>query len=348
MKNIIVLLLCILLSSCNHDEGLLNGLFSQVEAISLDSIQTEFRVSGLIGDICSNDSLVIVYNSGVENSYTMYNAATGRTLCHFGRIGHGNKEIPKGCVGEIIHKNYVVCKDAEKKLARFNLAYVLDTSIADTVYSYNLDDAMLSRVLPVDSNIFLGLGTFQDRFHYVTFDVQGHVFDSAVKLYNVGDPQMNRAHRFLSSQGVLARHPHRNRFVGITWRSGLIDFFSVDDRKIINIRSYSDILPSWNVVDGNQVSSLDWTEQTINGFLDITGNDDYVFSLYSEETMNMRPYKSKYVLVFDWDGHPVTLIELPYFAEYISANSTTLYIVYDNQHDEQCIGAFSLDKLESK
>ena len=107
------------LSSCKNDNSFY-GLFPD-NPITLEGVMTEFDIHGNVEDLYCNDSVLIVYNSGLNKSFTMYDLKTGNMVNEFGVIGHGHNEIPKGCFGDIYGNNLVVSKDVNKVIARFSL-----------------------------------------------------------------------------------------------------------------------------------------------------------------------------------------------------------------------------------
>lgn len=338
-----ILSIVVLLSSCKSDNSFYD-LFPN-NPITLEGVMTEFDTHGNVEDLYCNDSVLIAYNSGLNKSFTMYDLKTGNMVNEFGVIGHGHNEIPKGCFGGIFGNSLVVSKDVNKVIARFSLMKERNNCFADTIITYKLDETMLSQIVPVDSECYLGLGAYQWNKHYVIFDTKGHVYDSTTPLYNANDEHFNKFTKFLSNQGVIIRHPIEDKYVGTTNNSSIIDFMKIKDNHIYHIKGYHNILPSWETKHSENMNITVWTDNTINGFLDLSGNEKNVFALYSEATMKEREYISDNILVFDWEGNPKNRIILDKFVKQIAVNNNTIFSLSEDERGNQYITAYNLGKL---
>lgn len=259
-----------LLVSCSHNNSFYT-LFP--DSVSLEGEIVEFDTHGNVEDLYCNDSVLITYNSGLDCSFTMYDLKTRNVVNDFGIIGHGHNEIPKGCFGDIHENCLLVFKDTNKIIAKFSLTKNRTSLSADTIITYKLDETMLSYVVPVDSERYLGLGAYKWDKHFVLFDTKGHVYDSTTSLYNATDTYYNNFTKYLSNQGLIIRHPIENKYVGTTNNSSIINFMEIKGNRISHIRDYDNILPSWEVIQSEQMNRVIWTEKTINGFLDLSGNE---------------------------------------------------------------------------
>lgn len=335
----IVLLLLFVVLSCK-EKGFYDKLFKK-DAITLKKCITNIETNGLVEDMYCNDTVLIIYNSGLDHSYTLYDLRTGHILNKFGLIGNGHNEIPIGSFGGIYNDKLVVFNDIKKIIAEFSLSK--EDVTADTIISYSLDKTMLSSIVQLDSDRYLGLGAYNWNRHFVLFDSKGRVYDSIIPLYNAEDKQFDEMTRFLSNQGLIIKHPEGKHCVGTTNRSGIINFMCIKGNRICPIKSYDELIPSWTPVHYNKMATVEWTDKTINGFLSLSGNKRHVFALYSEDTMNKVSYKSKNILVFDWDGNPIHRIELDEYVSLITVNNTTLYTLSEDNEGNQHINSYRLD-----
>lgn len=332
--------LLLLFISCKGENSI-QDLFTG--SISLSSpLNVDFELNGNVEDIYCNDSILITYNSGLDYSYTIYNLNKKGESRKFGIIGNGKGEIPIGCFGGIYDNNLIVFKDVNKIVAKYKLLLGEDKKIADTIISYKIDNAMLSSLVTVDSDLYLGLGTYNWKYHYVLFDSKGNIYDKSVPLYNATDKHFNMYTKFLSNQGLLIKHPNENKYVGVTNNSELIDFFSVSNKKISILKTYHETPPSLESVQMDKMNRVIWTDETINGFLGLAGNDKYVFALFSNERMKKKSYQSNTILVFDWNGNPLKRIKLNDEVQLIAVNSSSLFVLMEDSEGVQHIKQFKI------
>lgn len=338
-----IIILLFLAAACSSDPSLFDYFPNKV-TISDDYSLITNSYSNVERMYC-NDSLLVTYNSGQDCCYTVYNLKTGDVRNQLGIIGHGHKEIPIGCFGCIYKGDLVVFSIISKIVAKFSLSSSKKETTADTIISYSLGESMLSSVIPVDTDRYLGMGIYQWNKHYVLFDSEGNVYDSAVPVYNYKDKRFNKFGIFLSNQGELVKHPSMNIFVGCIYNSSVIDFMCVRNNRIHTIKKYETILPSWEPVKSRNMTTVEWTDKTINGILSLTANENNVYALYSEESMKDISYKSKNILVFDWNGNPLHRIEMGDYIQKIAVNNTKLFTLSEDENGIQHINAYILSKL---
>lgn len=339
----VTMVICSSYTSCSRRVSLYE-LFPK-EVVELEKATAEFETYGNVEELYCDDSILITYNSGIDCLFTMYDLNTGMPVNQFGRIGHGHNEIPIGCTGGIFNSKLIVFKDANKMLATFSLSVPARNLTADSIISYRLDETMLSGIVPVDSILYLGMGTYNWKMHYVLFDTEGTIYDKAVPIYNADDNRYNMFTKFLSNQGRIIKHPKDLKYVGVTYHSGIIDFIRICDNRIIHQKSYNQILPSWKIIQEENMNCVLWNDQTINGFMDLSGNEQFVFALYSETTMNERPSLSDIILVFDWEGRPKHILKLDTFCQHIAVNNSSLYTLSEDKDGNQHVNVYKIDKL---
>lgn len=78
------------------------------------------------------------------------------------------------------------------------------------------------------------------------------------------------------------------------------------------------------------------------GYLDVCANDSYVFALYSPEEFAACNYHSPYILVYDWNGNKITILDLRQNVLDIAVNSSTLFLLTIDDEGEYAIKQVSL------
>ena len=341
MKKILFIFFAIIITSCQK-ETLFSG-FEIGDVVTLEDGNIKFeQPKKTIGAVYCNDSILVIYNCKNECQYSLFDIKSGKITKDIGMIGHGNNEIPVGCIGDIYGDTLFV-SNSLTTIAKYSLSNSKQKMVADSVIKIKSNNAIMSAIAPVKSNYFIGLGSYKDKYHYVVTDNNENITSYAIEIYNANDKNFNTYHKFLSNQGKIIKKQDDNAYVGITFRSGLIDFIRVDNMKIKQIKSYNKIVPEWKPKQEEANCSLNWTKNTINGFIDICGNNKYVFALYSEDlTKELNYYGSKYILVFNWNGNLKACIQLDNYAQYIASNNSTLFTIEEDTEGIQSIKAYKL------
>ncbi len=335
------ILMAFFFCSCQEPSSL-QDLFPVYEGDVVEqSTNIKAKDLGFIEGLHCNDSVLIVLDFQKGKSYSFFDITTGILKKRFGEIGHGNNEIPLGCVGSIWNNYFCIFDDLTGMVAQYNLNSLNMKNTCDTKIQYQITEGSFSRIIPIDSLCFMGMGTYKGQYQYVAFDNMSNVIDYAFEIYNANDESFDKYHKFLSNQGSLVKHPTKPLFAGAVRRSSNIDFFSFENNKIRQLNSLRYHNPVYSTVTINGLRRVKPSDSAINGFLDLCGNEKYVFALYSEEKQKKNPYYSHTLLVFDWNGRAICQIKMPNAIYYISANNTRLYTVEKNMEDEFIVKSYS-------
>jgi hypothetical protein len=141
-------------------------------------------------------------------------------------------------------------------------------------------------------------------------------------------------------QGFCTGSSMRKRFAWFSTYGDVFEIYGYKDLdNIKNIKQYVGLMPIITMAEGNvPVFSL---ESKI-GFPSLTSNDDYIFVLYSENTLvdalTLRDevFFSNKILKLDWDGNFVKLLELDYPIRSITYNKDKgilFCLGFDNEHN---------------
>lgn len=298
---------------------------------------------GLIEGLHCNDSILITLDFHDSKSYSLFDISTGILKKRFGEIGHGHDEIPLGCVGNIWKNNFCVFDDQISLIAKYKLTLSDSKSTYDTKVHYQITDASFTKIVPIDSIHFLGMGVYKDKYQYIIFNNKNNVLDYAFEIYNATDDSFDKYHRHLSNQGFLVKHPKKACFAGAIKRSSNIDFFTLENNQIKKIESLRYHDPLYSTTNVNGLRRVIPSDYDINGFLDLCCTEKFVFALYSEEKQKDCPYYSHIILVFSWKGEPIYQIRMPNEIYYIAANNTKLYTVERNKEGYFIIKSYIFD-----
>lgn len=95
---------------------------------------------------------------------------------------------------------------------------------------------------------------------------------------------------------------------------------------------------------GGTIFSVDLTEDTQIGYINLSATTQYVYALYSNKKVYEASRKSNIVLVFDWNGNPVKKYVLDTDAYYIAVDEVqqNIYAAVKNSESGWSIVCYSL------
>jgi hypothetical protein len=328
MKNVCIVFLTIILYSCNGSK--LDSPTSRFStADKLVDVNYEFdeddfsRIEGLQ---CNENSLVALdFHSG--KSFTLFDTEAKRIKGRFGTIGQGPGELPLGCYGYLYNNSFYISYDPAGMVAKYmmdSLSLNIDEKPINLT-TYEIPDAFFSRVIPVNDTLFLGAGTYQSKYQFVLFNSKNDILDYGIEIYNSDESSYNIYHKFLSNQGVLQKHPTKNKFVYSINYSSNIDFIEVRNNEIHSINSLRLRNPKNSPYSDGEINRILPDEKSPIGYIDIATDENYIYALYTDKKMVKEngmgnTFSSNYMLVFDWEGKPVKKLLFKDDVHYIAIN----------------------------
>ena len=321
-----------LLASCHSDEG--KGLmerFPTAVQLQPDALYT-FDSDSLMRPekiACCNDRIV-VYDLHSGYNYTLFDARQGNYITRLGAIGEGPGEIPAYCYDYHLEDNRLSAFNNQTRQL-FEMQLKDDRTQSHCLLQCNLPDAQFTSVVPVGDSLYLGAGVVGEGLQYALFSKGNALIDSGIPIYNAADSTFVGYTRYLSNQGVLIKHPSRDRFAFAVNLSANLDFIEVANERIRLRRSLRlgnpIVQPTIQTLAGSgQTFSVNPNEQTIWGYIDLCATEEHVYALYSENTLYKAGRRSDTVIVFDWDGHPVTRLRLHTDAYRIASDADGKYL----------------------
>lgn len=340
-KFISLLVLTLVIFSCQNENKRALQSPNKDFAISFEGICVDATKLGLVeGLSCVNTDMVVLdFKSGM--SYSLFDVNSGSLLKRFGQIGKGNGEIPKGSVGYLTDSVFYAFSEDTHEIMKFRLQSKDTNERYTQKHSYDVSDLQITKIIPIDNSLYVGMGTYKDRYQYVLFNEKDQVVDYQFEIYNANDKTFDTYQKFLSNQGLLVKHPQKNIFAGAVFHSSNIDFFSIDDNKIKEIKTIRQKNPKYEGKSIMGLSQVIPTKDAINGYIDMCASDEYVFAIFSENTLKDNPYASKQVLVFNWKGEQVGKINFKNNVFYIAANNKYLFTA-----EKQTDGLFIINKYK--
>jgi len=334
-KSFLYVICIFFLFSCKKQENSPVGYFNIEKKLYQDKsfyIDDDFLANPYL--IICRDSFLIVNDPFELQHFTLFNVNTGNYICRFGDIGAGPGELLLGNVLEF-NKDKLMSYDITRK---WLFQYELD-SITNSRYrpellaKIDVIDAIFSRVVMTNDSNLLGAGLYKSEYQYVYMTKNNDVIDYNVEIFNAKEP-IGVSEKYLSNEGILKKHPSKDKFVYSVFYTSNIDFFEIGNDKIKVIKSLRLRNPVFVIDDlGEDAHSITYEEtKTIRGYLDIATSERFVYALYTDAKMandkdEYNPASSNLVLVFDWNGNPVSKYILDEKVYYISVDKDKLYAI---------------------
>lgn len=330
MKHISYFIISFILfsTSCSkREKGFPDSIFSNTLALSPSDFDIEEEDLAQVEGIHCNDSILIVLDFHSGDSYTLFDINSGKAMRRFGAIGQGPNEIPLGTYGHIEDNYFYLFYDQTGYIGKYSVDSLCNTKCIlhpQRLAKYQIEEAQLSRAIPLDDSTFLGAGTYKSKFQYLLFNKNSKVIDYNIDIYNSDYENFNKYHKFLSNQGNLKKHPFKNLFVYSVNFSSNLDFIEVKNNKINLIKSLHFSNPNYQPISNDNLNRVIPSKDNIIGYIDIYATEKYVYALYANKkrfTANKgNEYNSDTILVFDWNGNPIKILQLTNEAYYICIN----------------------------
>lgn len=344
------IMLCAVMAACTTDGEQQRVLEQFAESQSLSknrSWMVEKDSIGSVEGMAVYDNNLVLYDMQSGFFYALFDVVSGWFVGRFGKIGQGPEELPRGCYGTLSKDRFTAFNDEIKIVIEFHMDSLRGGKFngsPERLAKYKIPDAQFSRLIPVSEDLFLGAGAYQSRYQFVLFNKDNRVLGSGVEVYNADDAAFDFYTRYLANQGCLVRQPDGTHFAYSLNFSSNIDFIDVSDGSINQVQSLRLGNPVYQPRSDGRIFSADITQNTLFGYVDLSGSKRYVYALYSEKNVygNMRTAKN--VLVYDWTGKAVKKYVLDEDAFYIavSQDDKRLYAVILDEAGDCSVVSYDL------
>jgi len=326
-KIIFLWLYVFVLVGCKEDKThTVSDLFTESYPLSIKKEWhiNEDSLAVIEGLICDGENLII-NDFHLGDSYTLFDVKSGEYIARFGAIGEGPEEIPLGCYGYLSKRYFSVFNDRIKIVMKYDIDSLRSGKVNGSplrLTKYNIPKMEISRLIAIDDSTFVASGTYESRCQYLLFDKNSKVLDYGVDVYNSTDSLFDIYTKYLANQGDLVMNPKKKEFASSVNFSSNIDFFEIVNNKIIvkKCLRLGDPISKPFVGGGGTIFSVDLTEDTQIGYINLSATTQYVYALYSDKKVYEASRKSNTVLVFDWNGNPVKKYILDTDAYYIAVD----------------------------
>lgn len=277
---LMLLFVCILGACKDEKPHSVLDLFSESRLLSQkESNIPDDSLAVVEGLVCDEENL-IVYDLHSGESFTLFDKNTGAYITRFGTIGQGPEEIPSGCYGYLLKKNFSVFDNQIGLVMKYSLDSLRSSNMVKNpvcLAKYMIPDAKISRLIAIDDSTFFGAGTYKTQYQYLLFDKNSKILDYGINVYNASDDAFNMYTRYLANQGDLVMQPGKNVFACSVNFSSNLDIVEIVDQKIKLIKSLRFAGPLYKPMSDGMYQSVDLTENTCVGYINLSATSKYIW-----------------------------------------------------------------------
>lgn len=289
--------------------------------------------------ISVNDSTMVILDFFGKQLFSSFDLNSGKQICRFGTLGEGPDEILLGTNGSLIGNRFVINNYRPFMVGSYDPWEGDGSLIRKTMESpANL---RVSRMAQLSDSIWFSMGLYNDRFKYgLCHEGKGIVDSIGVSVFSEKEG-LNSYHKSLAEQGQIAVSADRSRIVTTTNYSDNIDFIKFDGNKLSFIKQDHRRDAELSPEQIGEAFGMTPSVKAPLGFIDVGCNDKYVFALYALHSLEEDDYNSPYILVYDWNGNPVSAFDTKERVYALASNNRILYLLTKEEDD-----GFSIKKLD--
>lgn len=285
-----------------------------------------------------NKNHLIAYDYNGEYFFSLTDINSDDIIARFGKKGQGPNEIlmmPQTLtlIGDILYFYDL----NQKSLFSINCSNG-SNYIPQKIIDFDKNKKIMS-VLPIADKKYVALGGF-DNGRYLLLDENGHEISCYFDYPNFeGDELFTNLHKALAFQGSIMRRPDGKRFFFAAQDSELFEIIEMNEiDKLNKVFSFQgEIAKFGKEGDGINTAGAPKKKESKMFFIDANCTQNYIYLLYSNKVIGnnlFNAFRSNKILVFDWNGKPVTSLHLDIEVSYIAIdeNDKNLY-AYDQENE---------------
>jgi hypothetical protein len=281
--------------------------------------------------------LLIVSDPNYQYHFTIIDLHEEKKVGEFGKMGYGPCELSFSAGLQLIGKgDPIVGVNNRDKFSYqvYNLSDVLsgnnrlDTCI-NTTSTFNTN---YHKLIKVQDSLFVGTGSFEKRFAVSrTGETEPREFYGEYP-FSQDLAAFNHHILAIAYRGDILMRPSGGKFVSTSISSFNFDIVRIGHNGSLELENATRFWPpSFGGNSGSFISSgyLISTMESDNkyGCLSTSVSDNFIYILYSGKTMKENAMYSKTVLVYDWEGNPIKVLELDQELNLISVSQNDEYLV---------------------
>lgn len=274
---------------------------------------------------------LIVHDVGINYIYKIIDIGNDKYLKEFGKLGEAPNELdlPVFLNRVGIEGDRIGINEASKQTFH-------EYSIDDILNSIEEPRVLLStrnfdyghiRIAKIHSDLFVGFGFYENPY---TLNAGNK------KIENIGKfPFQSQLNNFsfptlvMAYQPRLFKNPKKPLMVSSTTFSFNLDFLKINDKKQLEIYEKLHFWPPdfKDESEGNAASAAIKKENRF-GNISTTVSGEFIYVLYQDKPWEyVFPQKSNLILVYDWEGNAVKILNLDIELNYIAVHEDDQYLI---------------------
>lgn len=284
---------------------------------------TDSLISPVEMEIVNNS--IILLDSKSERACHVIDIEKEKHIGSFGKKGQGPGEIlVPWKVSKKDNNSFIIYDVAGKKILGYEIDSITNGGSPFIEKKIN-EKGICSMVTMVDSTIYFTSDLtatnriFKENTLNGTIEGYGELLNNYKK---VADHNFGQACR-----GVMA--VNKGKIVISYLYAPYFEIFNLADKKFKSILTIEKFPPIFNEIQLGDYKKFSTTLDTRLGFLDVSMTDKFIYLLYSGEKMvDHKNDEGKFILVFDYEGNPITQYKLDEFVTVFKVyNDKTIYAI---------------------
>jgi hypothetical protein len=321
MKNLIIYLSIILLTSCINDQKIKQDAYYNDNNYLSGKILPLDDIVVIPMQIIVRDSLVFINEFRRDYLLSIWNLNNGELIKKVLPVGDGPNEFqPPVQLNYNEENDFLEVYDRIRfKYTEYHINDILDLEL---IKSSGTFPANLRNVSKINNNMYIGEGVMETGRFSLLSDDENEVkrmgtFPDFELIINQKDGEINNIHKGMIFQSILALNPNSQKFVSAAKQVGAIDFYRFDSQLNFEVIKQVKLSPDIKIKSfkyGNS-HNVKFEDSNLKGFYDLYATSDAVYALYSGRSIEKDRDKSSsanIIIIYNWDGDEVKRLTLDY------------------------------------
>lgn len=334
-KNITLMLLVLILLSCQHKPKSLHEAFKKTEAlVHQNSMNSSDYLMGSPGKMLLVDSFLITLDYTGKHFFHLFNIDKNEYIGNWGAKGQGPQDFLHPTAPLYLSSHDFLSYDMlDKSLKRISIDAMKKGEVK---YLKALSFNSLSHIsiLPAKDNNYLGFGSYESNMFKI-INAEGEEVGSFIDFpleESKNKKDISNRNLAMAYQGSFAVSPNKNKFVYVALNGTVLGIYNINNNSIEQDFLLAYDYPQFTTDNSNGGVSSPLTKESICGFLDVYVTDKYIYALYCGNNISelkQKAFESKDIYVFDWAGHPVMhySLDIPINNIAVSFNNKKIYAI---------------------
>lgn len=321
-RKTIILILCIILTSCSDKKQLVTTEELNFEIVSINDLLIG-RDYGMI----YNDSVIIMADGQADSLFHFINLRNC-TSCQVGKKGNGPLEF--------LDFDNFYRKGNRIGFFDHSLRTLIDISFSDDKVSFSEEasvDSLHYKMVATAYNFYVGVGPYSQGLFSILDENGKHIKKVGEQPYRDSyEKRIPELARAMAYQGKLAVSPNGKYLVHAIYSTPIISFFRLLDQNVEQIKEEVIAYPEYKPeLEKNSYASA-MSRHNKLGFMDVVATDKHIYAILSNRTTvesGLSAFCGNIIMKYDWQGKLVKKYICNYDVRHIciTPDERTLYAV---------------------